>query len=79
MEPEFKKGKYNARGEELFKRKMCSEVSFKAKTTFLTNDGATTVCDILQNGGQSEIQKRGTLQGGGEYIVLKIYFIDNEQ
>jgi len=75
----FKKGKFNPSGEQLFKSKMQSEAGYISKNTFLDEDGQSVMADIIQNGGQSEVQKRGILQNGAEYIILKIYFHNDEK
>ena len=75
----FNAGKFNPKNENLFDSKMRSEATYKTRTSFLTPDGADMVADILKEGGQAEVQKRGSLQNGAEYIVLKIYFINDEK
>jgi hypothetical protein len=44
----------------------------------LDDAGAAVIAEIVLNGAQSEVQKRGKLDNGAEYIVLKVYFMNDE-
>lgn len=70
-----KKGKYNPNGNDLTKSKMTFEAGYKAKQAYFMPDGHEKFSDIILNGGIIELQKRGTLDNGAEYMVVKVYFM----